>query len=264
MTDQVRLTSIDGSITPAGEAMISAHDDGLLRGDGVFEFIRVYEGRPFALGDHVDRLERSGASIALRFDRRALQAEIATLIAEAGPIDCGLRLVVTRGGRRIAIVEPLAQFAPAAAVATVDYAHASLLIGVKSISYAANMMASRIAAAADADDAVLIRPDGIVLEGPTSAIFWAGSDGRLKTPALDCGILDSITRDRVVNELDVEQGAYPTADLLDASEAFLASTTREIQPIASIDGARLPVVPGEGTERAMAAFQRVLARELGD
>src|SRR5215216_3982635 len=101
------LTSVDGQITGTAEARIPPADDGLLRGDGAFEVIRLYRGRPFALGDHLDRLGRSTAAIELSFDREALEREVAALLQEAGPVDGQLRLIVTRGGRRIAATEPI-------------------------------------------------------------------------------------------------------------------------------------------------------------
>ena len=137
-----------------------------------------------------------------------------------------------------------------------------ILNGVKSLSYAANMQATRIAQAQGADEAVLVLPDGTVLEPPTSSIFWVSPQGGLRTPALDNGVLESITRDRLVKALDVEEGAWPVADLRAAGEAFLASTTREIQAVAAIDGVELPEAPGPRTREAEQAFQETLGREL--
>ena len=78
-----------------------ASDDGLLRGDGVFEVIRLYAGRPYALGEHLDRLERSAAAIELPVERAALESEISVLLGEFGEHEAQLRLVVTRGGGRL-------------------------------------------------------------------------------------------------------------------------------------------------------------------
>ena len=242
--------------------MVPLRDDGLYRGDGAFEVIRVYDGRPFALVDHLDRLERSASAIELEFDRAALEAEIAALLAEAGSVDGQLRLIVTRGGRRIAATEPIPAHAESVRVATVTYSPSVILNGVKSLSYAANMQATRIAQAQGADEAVLVLPDGTVLEPPTSSIFWVSPQGGLRTPALDNGVLESITRDRLVKALDVEEGAWPVADLRAAGEAFLASTTREIQAVAAIDGTELPEAPGPRTREAAQAFQETLGREL--
>jgi branched-chain amino acid aminotransferase len=242
--------------------MVPMKDDGLYRGDGAFEVIRLYEGRPFALDDHLDRLGRSAAAIELEFDRAALESEIAALLERAGQVDGQLRLIVTRGGRRIAATEPIPNHGKTLSVATVTYNPTVILNGVKSLSYAANMQASRLAKGRGADEAVLVRPDGTVLEPPTSAIFWVSSNGELRTPALDDGVLESITRDRLVKALDVAEGSWQVDDLRAAEEAFLASTTREIQPVAAIDGTPLSAAPGPRTLEAQQAFAETLGREL--
>ena len=258
------LSSVNGQIADTSEATIPAADDGLLRGDGVFEVIRLYAGQPFALAEHLDRLGRSAAAIELPIDREPFEAEISALLAEFGEHEAQLRLVVTRGGQRLAFTENLPPYASQdrASVATVTYSPTQILNGVKSLSYAANMQATRMAKAQGADEALLVRPDGIVLEAPTSTLFWVTADGRLRTPSLDVGILASITRDRLVRELEVEEGAFPLDDLLGASEAFLASTVREVQAVSAVDETELPECPGEQTEAAKTAFASVLEREL--
>jgi branched-chain amino acid aminotransferase len=256
------LTSVDGAIVPTSEARIPANDDGLLRGDGVFEVIRLYAGLPFALVEHLDRLERSAAAIELTVDREPFEEEIAALLAEFGEHEGQLRLVVTRGGRRLAFTEDLPARGETVRLATVTYSPSVILNGVKSLSYAANMEATRIAQGKGAEEAVLVRPDGIVLEAPTSTIFWVSYDGALLTPALDVGILESITRDRIVRELHVEEGAFKLEDLRGTQEAFLASTVREVQPVSSIDDHELPDPPGERTREAIDAFTKVLNQEM--
>jgi branched-chain amino acid aminotransferase len=256
------LVSVDGQILPTPEATIPVADDGVYRGDGVFEVIRLYGGRPFALADHLDRLERSASAIELPVDRAAVEREVAALLDAFGDADGALRIVLTRGGRRIAATEPLPEWPRTVRVATVTYAPSEILTGVKSISYAANMQATRIAAARGADEAILVRPDGVVLEAPTSSVFWVSAEGDLRTPSISTGILESITRARVARELHVEEGEWDVDDLLGAHEAFLASTTREVQAIAAVDGRDLPRSPGPRTEEAIAAFARVIGREL--
>jgi branched-chain amino acid aminotransferase len=256
------LASVDGKITPTEAATVPMKDDGLYRGDGAFEVIRLYDGNPFALTDHLDRLARSATAIELEFDRAALELEIETLLTAAGPINGQLRLIVTRGGRRIAATEPIPAHGETLTLATITYQPSVILNGVKSLSYAANMEASRLAKARGADEAVLVQPDGTVLEPPTSAVFWVSPEGSLRTPALDNGVLESITRDRLVKALHVEEGVFKVDDLREASEAFLASTTREIQAVAAIDGRQLPSAPGPRTEEAQRAFAETLGREL--
>jgi branched-chain amino acid aminotransferase len=257
-----KLASVDGTISPTAEATIGLEDDGLYRGDGAFEVIRLYGGKPFALVDHLDRLERSAGAIELSFDRGALEGEIDALLAQAGPVEGQMRLIVTRGGRRIAATEPIPPHPETVALVSVTYCPTVILNGVKSLSYAANMQATRLAKGKGADEAVLVRPDEIVLEPPTSSVFWVSAEGELRTPALADGVLESITRDRMIKSLDVVEGSWHVDDLRGASEAFLASTTREIQAVSSVDGRVFPAAPGARTQEAQAAFADTLGREL--
>ncbi len=262
MTGFTELASVDGGIGPTAEAVIGLKDDGLYRGDGAFEVIRLYDGRPYALDDHIARLERSSASLRLEFDRMALRAEIAALLTEAGPVDCQLRLIVTRGGRRIAATENIPVHAETTSVASVTYQPTIVLNGVKSLSYGANMLATRLAKEGGFDEALFVRPDGIVLEPPTSSIFWV-ADGAIRTTAIREGVLASITRDRLLKAIPgIEQGAWTLDQVKGASEAFLASTTREIQAVASIDGVALPAAPGPRTREAQQAFAAARDAEL--
>jgi branched-chain amino acid aminotransferase len=256
------LASVDGAIGPVEEARIPVADDGLLRGDGAFEVLRVYGGRPFALDDHFARLGRTCAGLRLETDLDALRAEALALLERAGEPESLLRLVVTRGGRRIAIVEPLPQRPASARVATVTYAPTRVLNGLKTLSYAGNMLAGRIAKEQGADEALLVTPHGRVLEGPTWTFFWVVG-GRLLTPPLTDGILDSITRARLLEELDVTEPACTLDDVRAAEEAFIASSVREVMPISAVDDIELPQAPGPVTEAAYEAFRRRVARELG-
>ena len=110
---------------------------------------------------------------------------------------------------------------------------------------------------------MLVRPDGTVLEPPTSSIFWVSPPGRPCARRRSTrGVLESITRDRLVKALEVEEGAWPVDDLRAAGEAFLASTTREIQAVSAIDGAELPAAPGPRTREAQDAFAETLGRSF--
>jgi len=255
------LASVDGVISPTAAATIPLPDDGLYRGDGVFEVIRLYAGEPFALSEHLDRLERSAVTIELPVERKAIERELEALLAEFGSGEAQLRIVLTRGGRRILLTEVLPERGSSARVATVTYSPTVILTGVKSLSYGANMQATRIAQARGADEAVLVRPDGIVLEAPTSSIFWVSPEGGLRTPAISSGILESITRAQIVRSLHVEEGDFTVEDLLGTREAFLASTVREVQPVAAIDGRQLQT-PGPRTTEAAETFSRSLEQAL--
>jgi branched-chain amino acid aminotransferase len=257
------LTCLDGRVMPTAEATIPVTDEGLLRGDGAFEVIRVYNGRPFALEDHLARLRRSITNLRLDADLDAVQADVEALLdAVPGYDDC-LRVLLTRGGHRISILEPTPPHKPTITLASVTYAPTRVLDGVKSLSYAANMLATRIAKEQGADEALLVTPHGRVLEGTTSSFFWARDDGVLRTPPLEDHILASITRIRLLEEVEVVEEPCPVDELARVQEAFLASTTREVHAISSIDGRALPAVPGPLTEAAAAAFRARVERELG-
>jgi branched-chain amino acid aminotransferase len=262
-TTTAELASVDGDVMPAHEATIPATDEGLLRGDGVFEVIRVYDGRAFALRDHLDRLERSAANLRLEdVPRSELEAEIPALLGERGGsgFDGCLRIVLTRGGRRILLTEPLPASPERIRLGVVEYAPTYVLDGIKSLSYGANMLCGRLARERGFDEALLVTPQGSVLEAPTSSLFWVDAGGTIFTPPLSEHILASITRDRVMRVADVEERPCAMDDLRAASEAFLASTTREAQSIAAIEDLELP--DGERTREVAAALRRLIDEEL--
>src|SRR2546426_7021579 len=99
--------SLDGRLGRRDEFTIPVTDEGFLRGDGAFEVARLYGGRPFALDDHLERLGRSAANLRLPVDLDRVRADVETLLEAAGTVDGLLRLVLTRGGRRLAMIEPL-------------------------------------------------------------------------------------------------------------------------------------------------------------
>jgi branched-chain amino acid aminotransferase len=247
------LASLDGQIAPAAETTIPVTDEGFLRGDGVFEVIRVYDGVPFALDEHLIRLERSTTNLRLGWSaaRPDLEADTARLLEARGgaAFDGCLRIVLTRGGRRLLLTEPLPPMAEHARLAFVTFCPTRILDGIKSLSYAGNMLASRIARERGFDEALLVTPHGRVLEAPTSTLFWCTADGTLATPPLDDHILASITRAHVIEATGAEERVCTQDDLREATEAFLASTLREVQPVSLIEDIELPA-PGGRTQAA--------------
>jgi branched-chain amino acid aminotransferase len=247
------LASLDGVIAASGETTIPVTDEGFLRGDGVFEVIRVYDGVPFALGEHLTRLERSTTNLRLGWSAppAELKKDIERLLEARGSasFDGQLRVVLTRGGRRLLITEQLPAAPEHARLAIVKYSPTHLLDGVKSLSYAANMLAGRCAKERGFDEALLVTPHGRVLEAPTSSLFWCAGDGVLTTPPLDDHILASITRSYVIEVTGAEERVCTQDDLRQASEAFLASTTREVQPVSAIEDIELEA-PGKRTQEA--------------
>jgi branched-chain amino acid aminotransferase len=267
MPASAELACLDGRTTPAEEATIPVVDEGFIRGDGIFEVIRVYNGKPYALHEHLDRLERSAGNLRLGWDppREQLEAESAALLEARGgaDFDGALRIVLTRGGRRLLLTELVAP-APegGARVCFVTFAPTRILDGVKSLSYAANMLAGRLARERGFHEALLVTPHGRVLEAPTASVFWVDDRGDLCTPPLEEHILASITRQRVMALTEVRECPATTDDMLGAREAFLASTLREVGPVAAIEDRELDA-PGERTAEAAALLREDIRASLG-
>jgi branched-chain amino acid aminotransferase len=257
------LASLDGEIMAAAEASIPATDDGFLRGDGVFDAARIYDGRLFAFEDHLRRLERSASNIRLSVDTEAVRADAYRLVAEAGtgPDHQVLRIILTRGGRRLLMTEPIPQLPEQLRLASITFSPSRVLDGVKSLSYGANMLARRLARERGCDDALLVTPHGRVLEAPTASIFWVRG-GAVRTPPLDEHILASITRRIVIEETGAREESVSLDEFLAADEVFLASTVREVHPVRSVDEQEFPApgpISAEVAEKVSARIRSELA-----
>ncbi|HWE13796.1 MAG TPA: aminotransferase class IV [Solirubrobacteraceae bacterium] len=261
-TGPTSLASVDGEIMAAGEATIPATDDGLVRGDGVFEVIRVYEGIPYAFDEHLARMERSAANLRLKLDLEAVRADTHRLLARAGtgPDHQCLRIIATRGGRRLLMTEPMAQLPEQARLMSVTYSPTRILDQIKSLSYAGNMLATRLAQEQGFDEALLVTPERRVLEAPTSTLFWV-KDGQLLTPPLDEHILASITRRLIVEVAGAREQTCTLDELYRADEVFLASTVREVEPVVAVDD-RSFTAPGPVSERTRATVAERIQAQL--
>jgi len=254
------LCSIDGVLVPVGEAKIPVTDAGLLRGDGAFEVMRLYDGRPFALEDHLKRIERSAQGLRLDLDLVALRRDIDSLLASADDGDDLLRIVATRGGRRIVLFEALPELLASYSLVRVTYAPSRLLDSVKSLSYAANMLATRLAQERGFDEALLVTPHARVLECPRSS-FFAVTGGVVRTTPLSDHVLDSITRRAVLEVADVREESITVADLEQLDEAFIASSVVEVAPVKRIEEREL-AAPGPLTSEIAARVRARIAASL--
>jgi len=135
-----------------------------------------------------------------------------------------------------------------------------VLDGTKSLSYAANMLASRLARERGFDEALLVTPHGRVLEAPTSTFFWV-REARLLTPPLDDRILASITRERVLELTGATEAPCTREDVAAAEEAFLASSVREVQAVIAVEDHELPA-DGPVTAAAARELRALIEREL--
>jgi 4-amino-4-deoxychorismate lyase len=266
------------------EPVLHADDEAFLRGRGAFETIRVYDGRPFRLDDHLERLSASSERLDLppvgteTFRDLAGQA-----IAAAGEGDVVLRLYLTPGREGEGRPTALAMVSTIPAVLEERRATGMRMIsvplgldpdlraeapwllgGVKSTSYAVNMAAEAEARRRGADDAVFLAAGRIVLEGPVTNVWWRRGR-KLFTPALDLGILAGVTRSTLLEQAsglgyEVREGAYPVDELAAAEEAFTSSSVREVMPVIELDGAPIGAgTPGPGAQELQAALRRAAA-----
>jgi branched-subunit amino acid aminotransferase/4-amino-4-deoxychorismate lyase len=265
-----------GALAPDAPA-VYADDEGFLRGRAVFETLRVYGSRPFRLGEHLERLRRSAATLGLSEpDVDALGRLGLEAVAAAGEPDAVLRFLWTPGreGRGqptgLALVSSLPpdleeRRARGLRLATMPWAPGHRLAGAKSTSYAENLAAQDEAQARGCDDALLVDADGVVLEAPTANV-WFREGRRLLTPALAQPILAGVTR-AALWELtgglgwQPEEGVFPLERLLAADEVFLSSSVREVMPVVAVDGA--PVGdgrPGEAARAVQTALRQAAER----
>lgn len=257
---------VNGTLVDAADATVGALDHGMTVGDGVFETLRIYDGRPFAVRRHLDRLARSGAGLGLTMPGRDTLARALTEVVAAAAIDDGrVRLTVTAGpgplgsGREpgaatvVAAVAPLDPVAPATAVITVPWVRneRSPLVGLKTTSYAENVVALARAKEAGASEALFANTVGDLCEGTGTNVFVV-VDGRLLTPPLASGCLAGITRELVLECVDAGEDRLPFDVLAGAEEIFLTSSTREVQAVTRVDDRVLPA--GPVTTAAAAAF----------
>ena len=206
-------------------------------------------------------MARSCETLRLEADLSGVRADALTACELADGADLLLRLVVTRGGHRVALLEPVTDHGDSIRLSVETHLPTPLLRAAKSLSYAANMLAARLAVERGYDDALLVLPDRRVLEITRSSFFWV-TDGRILTPPLhENEILDSITRRRVIDENDVIEQTITLDELRDTDEAFTAGTSFEVLPITEIEGVGT-FEAGPVTHEAMERVRARVEREL--
>jgi branched-chain amino acid aminotransferase len=285
--------SIDGRLTAAEEASVPVLSRGFLYGDSVYDVVRTVAGRPFALVEHLDRLERSARRIDLPAPpREVVEAAVADTLAAwrraDGAGEARVRVVVTRGASRswdldpascdeshlVVIVTPLGAPPPelyerGAAVEVVSVTRNSTTAidpAIKSGNYLNNVLALREARRRrpEAHEAIMCAPGGSVAEATTCNVF-AVVAGELRTPAVEVGILDGITRAKVIalaraHDLPCREVGHMSPDELRAAdEVFLSSTVRGVLPVTRIDGRAVGAgLPGPITRRVMDLYDALM------
>jgi branched-chain amino acid aminotransferase len=270
---------LDGQLVPADEARVSPFDHGLLVGDGVFETLCVYDGVPFAWTRHHERLCGSAAGLGLIAPgSQELRNAVDEVLAANGQTDGRVRLTVTGGpspvgsDRGSGPPTVIVMSAPATPwPATVDVVvvpwsrnERGAVAGLKTTSYAENVRALAYARERDAGEAIFLNTRGELCEATGSNVFMI-RDGVVLTPPADAGCLLGVTR-ALVLELCADHGvaadeaALGPAALGGADEAFLTSSTREVQPIERVDGRALPAAPGPTSSKLGGLLTELIAR----
>jgi branched-chain amino acid aminotransferase len=278
---------IGGRPCPPQEAAVPVFDRGFLFGDSVYETVGTNRGRLVFLDDHLDRLARSAERIYLRLPPRdEIVRAVRDTLAAADNIESRVRIMVTRGDgtvdldpaaagqpRLVVIVQPLGGPSPelyekGAEVEIVSVTRNSpraIDPAVKSGNYLNNVMAMGEARRRrpSAHEAILCAANGSVAEGATSNVF-AVVDGQIHTPALEVGILDGVTRGKVLalartNSIMCHEVSFMSPDeLRQSDEIFLTSSVRSVLPVTRVDGQML----GEGKPGIVTRRLMVLYRQL--
>lgn len=262
---------VNGTVVPDDAPVLRADDHGVVVGDGVFETVAVSGGRPFALTRHLRRLHRSAAGLGLEVDEDLVRAGVAAVLADV-PARARLRITVTGGpspygsdrgaaGPTILIAtSPLHEWPATTDVVIVPWARndRGATAGLKTTSYAENVVALRHAHDRGAAEAVFANTRGEVCEGTGSNVFYE-YDGELVTPPLSSGCLAGVTRELLLEWLadegvPVREHSLPIDTLRRGNEAFITSTTRDVMPIAHVDGIALAQAPGPLTKQAADVF----------
>lgn len=282
----MRLVYLNGKFVPETEAKISVFDRGFLYGDGIFETIRAYNGRPFRLDRHIERLCRSAEIIALRLPHGP--GRFAAIVQETlqanGLLNASVRLSVSRGQGPPGLSPALcarptvvctARDVPegikskqeagvrAVFVSTRRTPPQCLDSRAKTFNFLNNLMARIEADAACAFEGIMLNVSGQVAEGTVSNVFFCHG-GKLCTPSAEAGVLPGIARETVLevaSSMSIEklEGFFTAADLYAAEEIFLTNSNWEVMPVVELDGRAVGAgAPGAVTVRLSLGYRKLV------
>jgi branched-chain amino acid aminotransferase len=272
---------VDGQVVDAAAPSVRALDHGVTVGDGAFETCKIVRGEAFALTRHLRRLGRTLSGLGLpAVDEGRVRDGVAAVLSADDPIDFGrVRITVTGGAGPlgsdrhespatiIVAATPAAPHAPSAAVVTVPWVRneRAATAGLKTTSYAENVIAVTHARSRGAEEALLANTRGELCEGTASNVFVV-TDGVLRTPPLDSGCLAGITRELAIEwcrqgGLEVVEESMPFDVLHSADEVIITNSSRDVQGVHLVDDRSLDA-PGPVTARAIEVW-RTAEADLG-
>ncbi len=267
---------VNGTLLDNAERSLSVFDHGLTVGDGVFETVKVTRGRPFALTRHLQRLARSATGLGLQPPGEdVLRGAVDDVLSSSPGTETGrLRLTVTGGPAPlgsergdseptvIVAAAPESHWEDTTAVATVPWPRneRGALTGLKTTSYAENVVALAYAKQRGAGEALFANTAGVLCEGTGSNVFYV-LDGELVTPTLASGCLAGVTRALVIDWCGAAERDAPMEVLAAAEEILVASTTRDVQPVHRCDQREL-TAPGPVTSRAQKTWAERAAADM--
>lgn len=217
---------------PAEQASLPLLDDGVLRGDAVFDVMMVRGGRTHAADRHLARLRASARVLGIRVP--VVRGVVVDLLAAWGGHDGALRIVVTRGGALRGLLTATSH-PDAISLSAIELDWGGPLTGVKSLSYAANVLATRRARANEADDALIVDARGQVLELPTAAVVALTGDEVVTPDPAALPILESITVGVLAEIADVDRRVLDLDEVRAADAVMVASATRPLLPVHALD-----------------------------
>ncbi|GGY23672.1 aminotransferase class IV [Streptomyces tanashiensis] len=266
---------VNGGLHDAETARVSVLDHGLTVGDGIFETVKAERGETFALTLHLERLTRSARGLGLPDPDLDEVRRACAAVLEANPMELGrLRITYTgglsplgseRGDAGTSLVVALGETGrrpDSTAVITVPWTRneRGALTGLKTTSYAENVVALARARERGASEALFANTVGQLCEGTGSNVFVV-VDGRILTPPVSSGCLAGITRALAVEWTGAEETDLPLDVLESADEIFLTSTLRDVQAVHRVDGRELAAAPGPVTAKAMRVFDERAAAD---
>ena len=257
---------INNSLTPESEAKISIFDHGFLYGDGIFETMRAYNGTVFMIEEHIQRLFRSASLIGLdiKRDKDSIRSAVYETITKNSLKDAYIRVTVSRGAGPIGLAPELCK-EPTFIIIVEEFRKypksyynngiktmiaetkrnlkEAINPQIKSLNFLNNILAKIEAKKKNAYEALMLNAQGYLAEGTISNLFFILSQDNkavLCTPSVDCGILDGITRNIVLelaqkNGIKTKEGRFKKKDIYSASEVFITNTTMEIMPVCKVD-----------------------------